>query len=147
MREIKFRAWDGTRMWGFGEAPRQERKTPDRYGEKRTIREYDEWWGSDWDIFCSSLVACATYLSLMQYTGIKDKNGREIYEGDIIHEHGDLRFTESDPPATYDSDITVAFGEWDDGSLGWNISPWMSDSYAVIGNIYENTELLTKEET
>lgn len=79
--------------------------------------------------------------ALMQYTGLKDKNGREIYEGDIIKYVEDLGdkiyqgtvewneyFCGFIPFADYDSDCGVFI---DIGSV------------KVIGNIYENPELIT----
>lgn len=77
---------------------------------------------------------------LMQYTGLKDKNGKEIYEGDIVK--------------TYESNIIceVIFSEGAMFMLRWNDKKWGNNEYhhygvgafilEVIGNIYENPELL-----
>lgn len=76
---------------------------------------------------------------IMQFTGLKDKNGKEIYEGDII--------------ATKQRDVKfeVVMGWSDDyGTWGWCFKSrgkqWAADKakgLEVIGNIYENPELLT----
>lgn len=76
---------------------------------------------------------------VMQFTGLIDKNGKEIYEGDII-EHWDNKyivpnFTPLD--RSYQAENVL---ENHDGS-----DDWMSMSnvdWEVIGNIYENPELL-----
>ena len=80
---------------------------------------------------------------LMQFTGLKDKNGKEIFEGDIIK-------------ATYEQEFE--FGEvfWDNDSASFDIrgDNWKSmenlqeapQYYEVIGNIYENPELLEAKE-
>ena len=73
---------------------------------------------------------------LQMWTGLKDKNGKEIYEGDIIR-HSDY------------GQISVV--EWSSGDWGWlmrSVKNWNpksgfdSSKDEVIGNIYFNPELL-----
>jgi uncharacterized phage protein (TIGR01671 family) len=110
MREIKFRAWDGEYMLGpesiydFG----ADYFGPSIGGTYLTFDDFPD-----------------GKLPLMQYTGLKDKNGVEIYEGDIFRSRsGKVKVVEYElPSAAYLSLM---------GSL----------EYEVIGNIYENKELL-----
>ena len=77
-------------------------------------------------------------VELMQYTGLKDKNGKEIYEGDIYH--------------VGDKNIRYLVVWFDSGFEGKQLR---STSYAglkswakdieILGNIYENPELLEKK--
>ena len=77
-----------------------------------------------------------TALELMQYTGLKDKNGKEIYEKDIVkYENmiGKIMFFNG-------SFILSDFEETEEWELGI-----INEELEVIGNIYENSELLGGE--
>jgi len=78
-----------------------------------------------------------------QYMELHDKQGKEIYEGDIVHRIWD------------DGGTKNLFAiKWDDNKCGWNISPKLlevlcesakgstAQGFEVIGNIYEHPELL-----
>jgi uncharacterized phage protein (TIGR01671 family) len=70
-----------------------------------------------------------SFLNLMQYTGLKDKNGVEIYEGDVI-EYEEM---EVETGGYYTETITVEY-----------VAPMFSanEEGEVIGNIYQNPELI-----
>lgn len=103
-REIKFRAWDTEKKIMF----------PSSTIFKINIGAYED--------SCNLIV--------MQYTGKKDKNGIEIYEGDLV----------SDSCGIY-------YVFWSDSYCGWGIGDDKTEFYErmskqgelkVIGNIYEN---------
>jgi hypothetical protein len=107
MRAIKFRAWNR---------------------EKKVMSfefEFDSFDGSyfipeGWSLY---------EMEIMQFTGLFDKNGKEIYEGDVV-----------------DSDQGVREIKWEQCGFspfhenGWG--DWNENNMVVIGNIYENPELL-----
>lgn len=78
---------------------------------------------------------------LMQYTSLKDKNGKEIYEGDIVRWVDKYRMYETEGI----SEIVWRDTGFDikDSRMGYEgelLIDW--DDLEVIGNIYENPELL-----
>jgi len=106
MREIKFRIWDiNARKW---------------------LKSFNT---NLLDIHEFNLA------KIMQYTGLKDKNNKEIYEGDIFH---------------IGSKKILYVVEWIDCGLkgrqiknkSWIGLDYWKDDIEVIGNIYENPELL-----
>ena len=128
MREIKFRAWDkeNKRMIssvGFTDSDCGRHFQQEQYmvGESTN--------GTDW--------------ILMQYTNLKDKNGKEIYEGDIIKYHvksiSEIKYGEI--MCVLERFIVKV------GGIHFPMSG-LDEIYAtidgeIIGNIYENKELLT----
>lgn len=118
MREIKFRAWDN---------------------RKKQMLEFD--------LDDAHKLIPYTDCPVMQFTGLKDENGKEIYEGDIVH-----------TPAKTDN-IWEIYWHLNGFCLGRkrkdkSVLDWPTDENGyvcygrswvdieVIGNIYENPELL-----
>jgi uncharacterized phage protein (TIGR01671 family) len=129
MREIKFRAWDK---------------------ETQSILNSNE--GSNFDIEVNAqgdliFMAKDNFRKVipMQFTGLLDKNGKEIYEGDIVK---GIHFEEIDTGIGLDKlsmDTNRFEVKWDDFCYGWNL--YGSEEFEIIGNIYENPDLLTPSST
>ena len=87
----------------------------------------------------------------MQFTGLKDSKNREIYEGDILR----ITDTLTPVPNTYLHVVSDKLGWCTDGEgeyrgaskdyavFGWDLALPYEGHHEVIGNIYENPELLT----
>lgn len=128
MRELKFKMWnkEENKMYEVGQIDFQKEQA-----------YMTNWWASTQSFFPFSMI------ELLQYTGVKDINKKEIYEGDIVKVNNEI----------------IAKVVWDKEDLGYflytneensidtfenGVQPLYaySDSIEVIGNIYENSKLL-----
>jgi len=130
MREIKFRAWDKEQKRWI----KLEHKSGllFSWGQIYLSDSYD---GEDNPTFKKQ---DKDSFELMQYTGLKDKNGKEIYEGDILE-------AERENACQWE---VVWFNGWYLDRYVNGVKDEGDDKYGfrtdlkVIGNIYENPELL-----
>jgi hypothetical protein len=76
---------------------------------------------------------------LMQYTGLKDRNGKEIYEGDILPYRNVVSWVDGSDPANLG--MEVGFYAQRDNFESWRLLE-VGEELEVLGNIYENPELL-----
>lgn len=132
MREIKFRAWDKINkdMFNVESINFQERRV---YKDTVSYRNFKD-------------------IDLMQYTGLKDRNNKEIYEGDII------KFKDCNIDGTkefYNIGVIEREGKRDELAISQLIfeKSYFTENYIdfinetfelseVIGNIYESQELM-----
>lgn len=131
-REIKFRVWDhntNTMM-----IPDYFELYDGKIGWIEASREAGPVSGND---------GCSDQFEIMEYTGLHDKNGREIYEGDIVRSSsrrqreksfvGDVCYGRVDPSFTIHDKDGHNFRLYSSGEYR---------TYEVIGNILENQELM-----
>lgn len=120
-RDLQFRAWSDTAFVYFD------------------IREHNDFAYYDFYSNCESN-------DIEQYTGLKDKNGKEIYDGDIIQEN--LSFDNDSVDGIFKYKVY-----WNETMLCWSLEHignesihddlWeCNSSVEVIGNIHENPDLL-----
>ena len=90
------------------------------------------------------------YDSIMQSTGLFDRNGKEIFEGDVIsdgHMSRDIRHHQALGFYTIDDNgVEEFFGDTASLEDFEEVSKYMSVNIEIIGNIYENPELLEEKE-
>lgn len=132
MREPKFRAWD---------------KVTERYYAVDSLVYDDD--GNLCEVYLAGIqinesnpnanVRLPNEVVLEQYTGLKDKNGKEIYEGDVVDDGYsnicEIRWSEK-----------LAGFKAVDEKDGYATNVWLVSEYGkVIGNVHENPELLKEE--
>lgn len=125
MRQIKFRAWDGTQLREV------LRLGMENYKTLLTAGGYDDYEEVD-----------TARIALMQFTGLTDKNGKEIYEGDIFPcnycKKDRFKVVWDDNRATYRRELIAGEGC---GNVHVMYLSGFTRS-VCLGNIYENPELL-----
>lgn len=132
MREIKFRAWDKVnRKWADHNQLLNEIKVNASVLSPSFLTIYDE------------------RFDVMQYTGLQDKTGRDIFDGDIVNVYGSIISGPNHNKKIIFTDVC----KWKDDECKYIFKirerdfgcehSWGND-YEIIGNIYENPELLDK---
>ncbi|MEC2218984.1 YopX family protein [Bacillus subtilis] len=122
MREIKFRAWN---------APLNKMD----YSPLNAV-------GFDGKVYYGNADITGFFENIMQYTGLKDKNGREIYEGDIV-----VDGRENSAEVVFDDGCFCVIGYLGDlRTHPLRDSLFCGERFEVIGNIYEDPELLEAAE-
>lgn len=128
MREIKFRIWDveNKEMLNVQELDFE----PTFYGGRIAIRpdQYNDYFDTE-------------DMILMQYTGLHDKNGKEIYEGDIVN--AKYKKVEITGIVKYDADY-CEYRIYNKNETEY-MYLWKNINLEVIGNAYDNPELLKEE--
>lgn len=140
MREIKFRAWDGKKWWIVTSVSFIE-YDPDLVAAYGHGGGYYLIEGIDKD--GNRFKGTSIDTKLVAYTGLKDKNGKEIYEGDIVK--GGWHKTAAIYEVRW---YRGGFMLHENGHFGFSdMESHDGDSkyLEVIGNIYENSELIKSE--
>ena len=129
MREIKFRAWIKEKKAIFeviliDYVTKKVTYLLERVGHLLSVRD-----------------AKFNDIELMQYTGLKDKNNKEIYEGDILFES----FREEYYKVVFENGSFKAEFKGDFEEYSFDLIDVVAQGCEVVGNIYENPELMEDE--
>ena len=125
MREIKFRAWDKINKKWMSVEDLDEEIIINPYTSTSRAGQFSL---SEWNVVHRVSEDLGTTIILMQFTGLKDKNGKGIWEGDIVRRHYGHPNRE------------LYVEEIKDIRKDIELDPDVV--YEVIGNIHENGELL-----
>lgn len=126
MREIKFRAWVKEKKAIFeviliDYVTKKVTYLLERVGHLLSIRD-----------------AKFNDVELMQYTGLKDKNNKEIYEGDILFESfGERYYKVVFENGSFKAEFNGDFDEY-----SFDLIDVVAQGCEIVGNIYENPELI-----
>lgn len=131
MRTIKFRAWDMAKREMFSPSSISFKDgvvwVSGAHGENRL--EYE---------------LAQPHASIMQFTGLHDKNGKEIYEGDLVVLGGKYPIKKIPQIVGYDAGYLSYGIVYDTGEMMRKLTPLeIVKGIEIIGNIYENPSLLT----
>lgn len=121
MREIKFRAWDGEKM-------NYEVDMLSKWGAIKKGYSSTPW------------IEEASAGFSMQYTGLKDKNGKEIYEGHIITIKNNYYNPSKGDSPTLLLEVKQEAGAYVIGD--YLLREFESSEMEIVGDIHENPELL-----
>lgn len=89
------------------------------------------------------LLVCEGDTIPLQFTGLHDKNGKEIYDSDLVKIEDEVYRV----VWGYFEDCCVSGETWILEGIGYQPTvQWRADDLVVIGNIYENPDLISSEE-